>query len=114
MYLAGYSIECKLKARLMEMYSLDTLHQLEAELEHRFGRPVDVFTHSIEFLFKLTGALDRLLDDSRKSTTALRAYQRCNAWKPAWRYKSDDGSKDECEYFMDAVEKFGRFIDCNI
>lgn len=70
--------------------------------------------YSIEFLFKLTGALDRLLDDSRKSTTALRAYQRCNAWKPAWRYKSDDGSKDECEYFMDAVEKFGRFIDCNI
>lgn len=25
MYLAGYSVECKRKARLMEMYDLDTL-----------------------------------------------------------------------------------------
>lgn len=56
MYLAGYSIECKLKARLMEMYNLDRLEQLETEIERRLGRPVDVFTHSIEVLFGLTGA----------------------------------------------------------
>ncbi len=113
MYLAGYSIECKLKARLMEMYNLDRLEQLETEIERRLGRPVDVFTHSIEVLFGLTGARDRLLNDPRRST-ALRAYHSCNAWKPAWRYKSDDGNEDDCNTFMEAVDAFGQFIDHNV
>jgi hypothetical protein len=113
MYLAGYSIECKLKARLMEMYNLDTLDQLEAEIERRVGRQVNVFTHSIEVLFGLTGARDRLVNDPKKPA-ALRAYQRCNTWKPAWRYRSDDGSEDDCASFVEAVEELGKFIDHNI
>lgn len=32
MYLAGYSVECKLKVYLMEKYALDTLAQLEDEI----------------------------------------------------------------------------------
>ena len=113
MYLAGYSIECKLKARLMEMYNLDTLEQLEAEIERRLGERVSVFTHSIEVLFSLTGARERLLNDPR-SSTALQAYHRCNTWKPSWRYKPDDGSEDDCNTFMDAVEEFGKFVDHNV
>ncbi len=113
MYLAGYSIECKLKARLMEMYNLDTLEQLEAEIERRLGHRVSVFTHSIEVLFGLTGARERLLNDPR-SPTALSAYHRCNTWKPAWRYKPDDGSEDDCNTFMEAVGEFGNFVDRNV
>lgn len=113
MYLAGYSVECKLKARLIEMYGLHTLEQLELEVERRLGRPVSLFTHSIEVLFALTGARERLLRDPKRPA-ALRAYQTCNAWRPAWRYSADDGSEDACAAFMRAVEEFGQFIDHNI
>ena len=113
MYVAGYSIECKLKARLMEMYNLDTLEELEEEIIRRFGHPVNVFTHSIELLFGLTGARERLLQ-SPAHLNALRAYQTCNKWKPAWRYKPDDGSEDECNDFMEAVETFGVYVANNI
>lgn len=77
MYLAGYSIECKLKARLMKMYDIDKLEQLEEEIERRVGHRVNVFTHSIELLFGLTGVRDRLLNDPKKPST-LRSYQQCN------------------------------------
>lgn len=113
MYLAGYSIECKLKARLMEMYGLDTLEQLEAELEKRLGHHVSLFTHSIEILFSLTGARDRLVNDPKRPA-ALQAYRRCNAWHPAWRYRPDDGHEDDCLSFMAAVDEFSNFIDKNV
>jgi hypothetical protein len=113
MYLAGYSIECKLKARLMEVYGLDTLDQLEVEVERRLGRPVNVFTHSIEALFGLTGAQRRLLSDPKRPG-ALRAFQQCNVWRPAWRYTADDASEDACAAFMQAVVEFGQFIDHNV
>ena len=113
MYLAGYSIECKLKARLMEMYGINTLQDLEAELERRIGGTPNVFSHSIEVLFGLTGVRDRLLKDPKRPT-ALRSYHRCNTWKPAWRYDPSDGSRDECASFLAAVEEFGQFIDGNV
>jgi hypothetical protein len=113
MYLAGYGIECKLKARLMEMYRLDKLEDLEDEIERRFGQRVSVFTHSIEVLFGLTGARERLRNDPRRPK-ALEAYQRCNMWRPAWRYRPDDGSKDDCDAFMKDVDEFSKFIDHNI
>ena len=113
MYLAGYSVECRLKARLMERYHLDTLEELEEEIAGRLGRQVNVFTHSIEALFALTGARDRLLGDSRHPT-ALRAFQHCNRWKPAWRYDPTDGSADECGDFLEAVEEFGHYVTNNV
>ncbi len=113
MYLAGYSVECKLKACLMEKYDLNTLEQLEEEIVSRLGHPVNVFTHSIEVLFALTGACERLLQYP-KDPAALRAYQRCNQWKPAWRYNPDDGDEDACNDFMEAVEEFGRYVANNV
>ncbi len=113
MYMAGYSVECRLKARLMERYDLNTLAQLDEEIERRLGHRVNVFTHSIEVLFGLTGARDRLLRD-RVHPSALRAYQWCNRWKPAWRYMPDEGSEDECNGFMVAVREFGSFVTNNV
>ena len=112
MYLGGYGVECKLKARLMEKYGLDTLEQLEEEMEHRYRRPINLFTHSIEALFGLTGARDRLLQGS--NSAALRAFQRCNRWRPAWRYNPDDSTEDECSDSLEAVEEFGRYITNNV
>ncbi len=47
MYLAGYHIECKLKARLMEIFEAWNLVELEEELSRRAGKPVIAFTHNI-------------------------------------------------------------------
>lgn len=113
MYLAGYSIECKLKARLMEMYDIDKLELLEEEIERKVGHRVNVFTHSIELLFGLTGVRDRLLNDPKKPST-LRSYQQCNTWRPAWRYKPDDGAEGDCKTFMEAIQEFSEFIDKNV
>jgi hypothetical protein len=113
MYLAGYSIECKLKVKLMEMFKVSNLKELEAKIEEQTGRSINVFTHSIELLFDLTGVLQRLCKEP-KNPSVLTAYRRCNTWQPNWRYKSDDGKQDDCESFLDAVQKFGRFVDNNI
>jgi hypothetical protein len=113
MYVAGYVIECKLKASLMEIYDLDTLEELDAELERRLGKRVDVFTHSIEVLFNLTNARDRMIGNS-KGTSVLRAFQLCNTWHPAWRYRPDDGSEPDCAAFMSSVKEFRDFIDHNL
>ncbi|RLB99598.1 MAG: hypothetical protein DRI57_33365 [Deltaproteobacteria bacterium] len=103
MYLAGYYIECRLKARLMEMYGIWTLEELETRLSQRTGKPVRAFTHSIEVLMTHTGALSRMDGKVRRS------FAMCNQWKTDWRY-----DPDECETFIEAVEILGRFIDRSI
>ncbi len=108
MYLAGYYVECKLKARLMEMYDIWTLEELERKLYQRTGKPIKAFTHSIEVLMTHTGALNRM------DNTARRSFTKCNQWRTDWRYDPSNGSRHECETFIEAVEILGNFIDRNI
>lgn len=108
MYLAGYYIECKLKARLMEMYDIWTLEELESKLSRRTGKSIKAFTHSIEVLMTHTGALKRM------DSIARRSFAKCNQWRTDWRYDPSNGSKNECEAFINAVETLGHFIDRNI
>jgi hypothetical protein len=69
-----------------------------------------VFTHSIEVLLDLTGARDRVGQDREVQM----AFNKCNEWRPAWRYSPDAGTAAECEAFFGAVERFGRFIERSI
>lgn len=108
MYLAGYYVECKLKVRLMEMYAIWTLKDLEHKLSQRAGRPINAFTHNIEVLMTYTGALERM------DITTRRSFTKCNLWRTDWRYDPSNGSRDECETFIEAVEALGNFIDRNI
>lgn len=108
MYLAGYYIECKLKASLMEMHGIWTLEELESKLSQRTGKSIQAFTHNIEVLMIHTGALKRM------DSIARRAFAKCNQWKTNWRYDPGNSSKDECEAFINAVETLGHFIDRNI
>jgi hypothetical protein len=50
MYLAGYAIECLIKAKLMKMFKQSDLEGLEAELKRRHIIPDDssLFDHRIE------------------------------------------------------------------
>jgi hypothetical protein len=49
MYLGGYSVECLLKARLMERLNCVTLIRLEAELKRRsaIADSDSIFTHNL-------------------------------------------------------------------
>lgn len=108
MYLAGYYIECRLKTRLMEKYGIWTLEELETILSRRAGKSVRAFTHGIEVLMTQTGSMNRMDKNVRRSFT------KCNQWKTDWRYDPDNGTEEECEAFVQAVETLGRFIDRNM
>jgi hypothetical protein len=114
MYLLGYAVECKLKAKLMEKYDARTLDELERQLAKRFGREnVNLKTHSIECLFSFSDARDRLID-ARGGTTNQRALAVCSSWKTEWRYSPDNASEDKCTAFFDAVETFLLFVSHNV
>ena len=87
MYLAGYSVECLLKTKLMRMFDCRHLRELEEELIRRKALPTrtTVFTHQLEVLLRLTNASDRL----RQSEDHWRSFNRVNRWVPAWRYTAD-------------------------
>ncbi len=55
-----------------------------------------------------TGTLNRMDNNVRRS------FVKCNQWKTDWRYDPDNGTKEECEAFVRAVETLGRFIARNM
>ena len=67
MYMAGYSIECLLKAKLMRMYVCSNLRDLEGELQRRglLAENATIFTHQLERLLRLANGMDRLRQNAR-------------------------------------------------
>lgn len=112
MYLAGYAVECLLKARLMRMFGCRTLSKLETELQRRGSLPRDwtVFTHQLLPLLRLTQAVPRLQQDGAN----WRMFMTVNQWKPAWRYSPPITRQDEAEGFLHAVEAVVRWIEVNV
>lgn len=103
MYLAGYSVECLLKTKLMRVYDCRHLRELEDELQSRglLSTKGTIFTHQLEILLRLTTALDRL----RQSEEHWRLFNMVNRRMPAWRYTADQSNQDDAGDFMEAVEK---------
>jgi HEPN domain-containing protein len=112
MYLAGYSVECQLKTKLMRMFDCRNLHELDEELQRRgaLAGQATVFTHQLEGLLRLANALGRL----RQNVDQWRLFNKVNRWVPAWRYNADLSNHDEAEDFLEAVEKMLRWIEQNI
>ncbi len=61
-YMAGYSVECLFKTKLMQIYGCRNLNELEDELQRRGVITIHttVFTHHLELLLRLTLGTDRL------------------------------------------------------
>jgi HEPN domain-containing protein len=112
MYLAGYAVECRLKAKLMKQYGCDNLYDLGAELERRGKLAVagDVYTHALESLVLLTGRLPAL----RANRGLWRQFAVVNRWLPAWRYTADPGSRDAAADFVEAADDLVRWIEHNV
>jgi hypothetical protein len=62
MYLAGYSVECLLKTKLMRRFDCRHLRELEEELQRRgvISAHATIFTRQLELLLRLAQGLDRL------------------------------------------------------
>lgn len=112
MYLAGYVIECQLKAKLMERFGSRKMSELEDELRRRgvLAGAATVFTHQLRALLILAGSLERL----RQNKQLWRDFSVVNLWFPAWRYSSDLSSRDEAEGFLAAVESIRHWVANNI
>jgi len=112
MYLAGYAVECLLKAKLMVRFGCSHLLKLEDELIRRglLGTDATIFHHKLEPFLRLTGAFDRLKDDG----TIWKAFNRVNGWIPAWRYSSKSASKEDATDFLGQVEVLNHWIEHNV
>jgi len=112
MYLAGYAVECLLKATLMRRFGCRQLAELEEELRRRgtLAGAATVFTHQLRTLLTLSGGLDRL----RQNATLWRRFNDANLWLPAWRYTADLASRDEAEEFLAAIDAVRQWIGHNI
>lgn len=108
MYLAGYAVECLLKARPMRTFGRSHLRDLEEELRRR-GLIADdrtVFTHHLESLMRLSGGFDQLIRDP-----ALRnEIQLVNRWSSVWRYHSGRTTARDAERFLAAVDRILHWI----
>jgi HEPN domain-containing protein len=112
MYLAGYAVECLLKARLMRKFGCRHLDELEGELHRRRLLPEHqtVFTHELEILMGCAGALARL----RQDRSSWQTFNFVNQWVPAWRYNTDLSNHDTADDFLAAVRTILHWIENNI
>jgi HEPN domain-containing protein len=112
MYVAGYAVECLLKTKLMRSFDCRHLRELEEELQRRgvLLAHATIFTHQLEVLLRLTGAMDRL----RTNEPLWRLFNLVNRWLPAWRYSPDLSRREDAEDFLEAVEKMCHWIENNV
>lgn len=110
--MAGYAVECLLKAKLMRMYGCRHLRELAEELQQRglLAADTTVFTHQLELLLRLSQGIDRL----RQNQAMWRAFNRVNRWVPAWRYSSDLSNRADAEDFLEAVDQVLHWVEHNI
>jgi len=110
MYLAGYAIECRIKARAMERHRCRNLQ----ELAKKKGLATDdVFSHRLESLLmdlmdaKIASALLTPGSSARQSWLAV------NRWTPQWRYDKSNPNPEEAERFVNAVDDIFRWLGSN-
>lgn len=111
-YLAGYAVECILKAKLMAKYECRTLAELERELVRRNLVPKNwtAFTHQLIALTALTGAMARL----RKNVSLWQQFGQVSTWLPAWRYNTVAPTREYAATFLDAVRGVKQWVENNV
>jgi hypothetical protein len=106
MYLAGYAIECKLKAIAMEVFRCRNLKELQRKWS---VTEQDVFTHGLESIAMRLPVYHRF----RKSDVWKDFAGQVNRWRPAWRYDPDDHQNKSAAAFIEAVQKVYNWLDSN-
>jgi HEPN domain-containing protein len=93
-YLAGYAVECGLKACIARQ-----IRQYEFPRSARFSR--DVFTHDLKELVKHAGLGDLLVERVTDSEQFGRNWETVAKWSEESRYKST--SREDAEALLGAI-----------
>jgi hypothetical protein len=114
MYMAGYAIECTIKAKLMKVFKKRTLEDLEVELKRRGLIPdrTSLFDHRIELYMRASGRLDTLKGKGKEPL--WQSFNVANQWLPSWRYNPDQSNRPDAEDFLSAVDTMLKWIRNNI
>ncbi len=106
MYMAGYAIECRMKAKLLVQHNVGSLDQLKRKMG------VSFYVHDLERLGSSLSGWRRV----RHNMDFKPAWDTVRAWKVDWRYErefSANGSEIAGK-FMDNVEVVLRCIENSI
>jgi len=109
MYLAGYAIECKIKAKAMERHNCRTLDNLRQKLKLRDEH---VYSHGLESLITdllPAGTRLRLMQGS----ASLAFKSQVNTWKPGWRYEPKAPGMPNARRFLEAVDEVWKWLENN-
>jgi hypothetical protein len=106
MYMAGYAVECKLKAIAMEVNRCRSLSELQA----KWGvTENEVYTHGLEAIAQRLPLYKRFT-----RSPAWRAFTgQVNRWRVAWRYDGQDERNDVAAAFVQAVKEVLNWLESN-
>jgi hypothetical protein len=110
MYLAGYAVECRIKARAIEQHRCLTLDHLCTKL--RLSRK-DVYSHDLSRLVVLLFSRETLARLASSPRTG-QAWSRVAAWSSDWRYDSASTTQRNAEQFLDDVRDVKLWIESNL
>jgi len=101
MYIAGYAMECLLKALLMKRFNVANLSKLEQLLKERGKLRADatIYDHRIELYIQAADQMNRLRNDEAN----YRDFVKANSWLPSWRYDPDLSDSEDARDFLEAV-----------
>ena len=104
MYLAGYAIECKLKAKLMYQSRVLTLQKLEGQLG------VDFKIHNLSELgVRLLGWKHALKDEKFKRDWGV-----VRLWSVSWRYDRELSDSISAKKFLASVDQVLKWLENNV
>lgn len=111
-YMAGYAVECALKAALMEVAGVEHLRELEDWLRSRAGLDPDQVLHNIEVLSEHHPGVKRMLANVNDPAARdlVRARNDCNRWRPSARYSSAVLDRESARRRLDAVDSYCNLI----
>lgn len=109
-YLYGYWVEVTLKVRLMEVYGVDKLEDLNPVLGKRFALKEDPQlhrTHSVSWITAFHPGFIRLRDTMQLRKGESELLRRLNLvarWSSELRYSPNPSSRAEAESFKEAAQ----------
>lgn len=109
MYLAGYAIECKIKAKAMELHGCATLSELRAQL--RLSSE-NVYSHALESLVTdllPKGTKNRLFGGWARVPFITQV----NTWSPNWRYDPSIPGVPKARQFLEAIDVVWNWLENN-
>jgi hypothetical protein len=110
MYIGGYAIECKIKAKSMEIYRCRSLTELRSKRDLSEDQ---VFIHGLESL--IVNLLPNDVSERFREGSAWRAFiSQVNHWSPQWRYSQNNPTPEVARNFLDAVDEVWDWLETNV